>query len=288
MRTQTYLFCLFFALYACPAFAQNLPLEWKGIELVREADRNEDWISTLSFEHIPNVGASGTAILYQYEAPQKRSWVRFEMTVFRKEETVFVLKHTKVLDARPTEGVRWCMGEFTLKWDKPKNVLNGKSYYSNVLYAGCADADLEFNINTEKQNIAKNDPKPAQNQPNKLIANAQTAQKNKTTIPLHKVLFELKTDVLLAEAYPELDQLAQELKDSPKIEIRIEGHTDKGYSEKADNKLSQERAERVKKYLTEKGIAAKRIQTKGFGHSRLLKPAPNPENRRVEFVVIKF
>jgi outer membrane protein OmpA-like peptidoglycan-associated protein len=288
MRTQTYLFWLLIALSAYPALAQNLPLEWKGIELVREADRNEDWISTLTFEHVPSVGTSSTAILYQYEPKKARSWVRFEMNVFRKEETVFVLKHTKVLDARPTEGVLWCQGEFTLKWDKSKNVLNGKSYYSDVLYAGCADADLEFKVNTEKPNIVKNAPQPAQNPPNKLIVDAQTAQQNKTAIPLHKVLFELKTDVLLAEAYPELDQLAQELKDLPKIEIRIEGHTDKGYSEKADNKLSQERAERVKKYLTEKGIAAKRIQTKGFGHSRLLKPAPNPENRRVEFVVIKF
>ena len=55
-------------------------------------------------------------------------------------------------------------------------------------------------------------------------------------------------------------------------------------------KLSKELAESVAKYLTEKGVASKRISTAGFGSE--LPAAPNntregrAANRRVEIMII--
>ncbi|HLT74261.1 MAG TPA: OmpA family protein, partial [Ohtaekwangia sp.] len=60
---------------------------------------------------------------------------------------------------------------------------------------------------------------------------------------------------------------------------------------KMNMKLSESRVEAVKKYLVEKGIAKKRIQTKAFGGSQPLRNEMTPEaramNRRVEMRILK-
>jgi len=54
-------------------------------------------------------------------------------------------------------------------------------------------------------------------------------------------------------------------------------------------KLSQKRAEEVKKYLVSKGVEAARLTPKGFGESQPVADNSTPEgrykNRRVDFKV---
>ena len=73
--------------------------------------------------------------------------------------------------------------------------------------------------------------------------------------------------------------------------ITVEGHTDNKGKREVNVKLSQARAEAVKKFVVDKGVPADRITAKGFGPD---KPADTNEtekgrenNRRVEFVVEK-
>jgi OOP family OmpA-OmpF porin len=71
--------------------------------------------------------------------------------------------------------------------------------------------------------------------------------------------------------------------------VTIEGHTDNVGGAKYNEKLSQKRAESVKKYLVDRfGIAVSRLTAKGYG---LTKPiadnktaAGRQKNRRVEAV----
>ncbi len=67
----------------------------------------------------------------------------------------------------------------------------------------------------------------------------------------------------------------------------IEGHTDNIGGKTYNEKLSQRRAESVRKYLIEKfGIAASRLSAKGYGFSRPIADNATPEgrqkNRRIE------
>jgi hypothetical protein len=71
----------------------------------------------------------------------------------------------------------------------------------------------------------------------------------------------------------------------------IEGHTDNKGGDDYNQKLSESRANAVKKYLVDKGVKAERIIAKGFGLSKPIATNDTAEgrekNRRVEFIIRK-
>ena len=84
-----------------------------------------------------------------------------------------------------------------------------------------------------------------------------------------------------------LDEAARTLKEEKDIELVIvEGHTDGVGSEGYNMKLSRRRAEAVRGYLVDHGIAPSRIRAEGFGKSRPVASNDTAEgraqNRRVE------
>ena len=110
-------------------------------------------------------------------------------------------------------------------------------------------------------------------------------------IILENVHFYSTKAVLLPSSYEELNRLVKLMKQKPTMEIEIMGHTETraGY-EKQLMKLSQQRAEAVKKFMILKGIEAGRIKTKAFGGSKPIADnsteAGRKQNRRVEFRII--
>jgi outer membrane protein OmpA-like peptidoglycan-associated protein len=81
------------------------------------------------------------------------------------------------------------------------------------------------------------------------------------------------------------------LKENPNIKVEIGGHTDSGGSEVANQKISEKRAESVKKYLMDKfNISGNRMVVKGYGSKKPIADNSTKEgrakNRRVEFKVI--
>jgi OOP family OmpA-OmpF porin len=103
-----------------------------------------------------------------------------------------------------------------------------------------------------------------------------------TPVVLPTVLFRQGTAELLPDGLPALNQLAAELKARPTLKVRIAGHTDRIGEPEKNQALSEQRAEAVKAYLVNLGVAAERIRTVGYGDSRPLQPSPNARNRRVE------
>jgi outer membrane protein OmpA-like peptidoglycan-associated protein len=70
--------------------------------------------------------------------------------------------------------------------------------------------------------------------------------------------------------------------------ITIEGHTSISGSPEYNQKLSERRAESVKRYLVSRGVPAEQLRAVGYGESRPLTTDPSPEaqklNRRVTLV----
>ena len=88
-----------------------------------------------------------------------------------------------------------------------------------------------------------------------------------------------------------LDGVAQTLQEWPDVKVEIQGHTDSQANDDFNMKLSQSRAESVKKYLVSKGVDASRLTAKGYGETRPIADNATSEgrakNRRVELSQIK-
>ncbi len=112
-----------------------------------------------------------------------------------------------------------------------------------------------------------------------------------TKVTLKNIYFSVSKFDLKAESFPELDRLAQLMKENPAMSIRLEGHTDTVGEFDANVELSRNRVNEVRRYLAGKGIDAGRIETIGYGPSRPINTNKSlkerPENRRVEMVITK-
>lgn len=101
------------------------------------------------------------------------------------------------------------------------------------------------------------------------------------------VYFGTDLTKLDAEDKEKLDKLAAQLIESEETAIIAGGHTDITGSASYNQGLSERRAQAVKDYLVEKGVAAERITIKGFGEDQPADTNDTPEgranNRRVEF-----
>lgn len=88
-----------------------------------------------------------------------------------------------------------------------------------------------------------------------------------------------------------IDKLADFLKAYPRRNVLIEGHTDNTGDQDFNIKLSQQRADTVRDRLVEKGVAAQRIRTKGYGAKFPVvdndTTGGRQQNRRVEVVILE-
>ena len=104
----------------------------------------------------------------------------------------------------------------------------------------------------------------------------------------HAINFDVNSSAIKPESVNYIVQLAQFLKANPLIKLEIDGHTDSDGDSTANSKLSQARADEVKKKLVALGINGNTLTTKGFGATRPLQPNTTPagkaNNRRVEFI----
>lgn len=105
------------------------------------------------------------------------------------------------------------------------------------------------------------------------------------------VQFELNKSDLNQEATSSLDALADKLKASPNLRMRIEGHACELGTEVHNQGLSERRATSVVEYLTSIGIDANRLESGGSGERRPTADNSTEEgrilNRRVEFGILE-
>ena len=111
------------------------------------------------------------------------------------------------------------------------------------------------------------------------------------SIVLKNIFFETNSHSLLASSTAELNTLTELMQNNPKLKVLIEGHTDNVGNAEHNQILSQQRAEAIVSYLTEKGIEPSRLQAKGYGFSRPIATNDTEEgralNRRTEIKIIE-
>lgn len=117
-----------------------------------------------------------------------------------------------------------------------------------------------------------------------VAAGEQMGLKNTITAVIH---FDFDKSDLRDDARAALDAKVPVLTANPEVTIRIAGHTDERGSVEYNIALGQRRAASAKRYLTERGIAATRIETISYGEGRPVSDGHDEnawaQNRRDEF-----
>ncbi len=97
------------------------------------------------------------------------------------------------------------------------------------------------------------------------------------------------SDSLAPGAYDRMRSLATTLNNYPKSDVLIKGHTDGVGEESYNQRLSEQRADRVRQFLIAENVSPARITAIGFGESMPLATNNTPEgrqqNRRVEIEI---
>ena len=110
----------------------------------------------------------------------------------------------------------------------------------------------------------------------------------KVNIP-SDVSFDTGSATIKPQMRAVLDPFAASLKDDPKAQLTIVGHTDSTGSEAVNNPLSVQRAQSVRDYLSSRGVAATRVLTEGRGEREPVSDnttdAGRAKNRRVEILL---
>ena len=105
------------------------------------------------------------------------------------------------------------------------------------------------------------------------------------------VKFPVNADQLSPEAEQRLAELAQRLKsENRNVYLEIQGHTDARGDERYNRQLGEQRAEAVRRTLSQQGIALNRMATISYGEAAPVAPNDTAEgraqNRRVAIVVL--
>jgi outer membrane protein OmpA-like peptidoglycan-associated protein len=106
------------------------------------------------------------------------------------------------------------------------------------------------------------------------------------------VSFQVNRYDILPQFRPTLDQVAQTLAEFESTYVDVYGHTDPSGGDAINVPLSQNRAQSVANYLSQRGVNPARIMAQGFGSSRPLPGNMNATaeeraaNRRVEIRIV--
>lgn len=106
-----------------------------------------------------------------------------------------------------------------------------------------------------------------------------------------KVNFKMGSSTELeAGSQEQMDNLLAILKAFPDAKIKIGGYTDKVGNEASNVKLSQARADYIKKWLSDKGVAAQVLDAKGYGSEQatVAATASNEERKVDRKMAVRF
>jgi outer membrane protein OmpA-like peptidoglycan-associated protein len=127
--------------------------------------------------------------------------------------------------------------------------------------------------------------------------NVKNNQDNAVAISLHrkikktgKIFFMVNSSTISTKSFPVLDDVAAQIKELCDYNnLQIQGYTSSEGSDQYNMKLSERRADSVRKYLANKGVDLSKLQVKAFGETMPIATndtnAGRSKNRRVEFVI---
>lgn len=127
-------------------------------------------------------------------------------------------------------------------------------------------------------------------EPGKVIYDVEVIFTPAKVFRLENVYFDFGKATLRPESFTALNELVDLLKAKTSMTIEVGGHTDDVGDDASNITLSQQRADAVRNYLINKGIAANRVTAKGYGETQPVASGTSDEarqqNRRTEVKIL--
>jgi outer membrane protein OmpA-like peptidoglycan-associated protein len=108
----------------------------------------------------------------------------------------------------------------------------------------------------------------------------------------HQIQFALDSAIILPQSFGILTEVADILIRHTEIKrVEVQGHTDNSGTAEHNKTLSEDRAQAVLSWLTQHGVIADRLVSRGYGQTRPLAPnvtsTNRAQNRRVQFIILE-
>lgn len=152
---------------------------------------------------------------------------------------------------------------------------------------GCPYTDTDKDGVIDKEDECINTPGPVENKGCPII---KEEVKKALQVAFDNLEFISGKSIIKSSSYVSLKTLAKIMNENKEYKLRIAGHTDSDGSESANLVLSRKRANAVKTYLTQYGIADNRFIIEAYGETQPVASNNTSEgkqkNRRVEMEII--
>lgn len=152
---------------------------------------------------------------------------------------------------------------------------------------GCPYIDTDGDGVLDKDDECVNIPGPVEN---KGCPKIEEAEQEIINTAFANLEFESGKDIIKASSYESLEALAELLIKKGDWKLKIAGHTDSQGAEQNNLILSKKRAEAVRDFLVQRGIAPERLIVQYFGEEKPIDTNDTPEgrqrNRRVEMTIV--
>ncbi len=150
-------------------------------------------------------------------------------------------------------------------------------------------------VQEEEANLAKQEAELAIQEVDSLRRKLNSIATEETDkglmMTLGDFVFDSGKSTIKQEAVDNFSKVVEFINTYPNKQVQIEGHTDSSGSNQLNLKLSQRRADAVKKLLVENGISAKKIEALGMGEEFPIAEnnsnAGKAKNRRVEIIILQ-
>jgi OOP family OmpA-OmpF porin len=108
------------------------------------------------------------------------------------------------------------------------------------------------------------------------------------SVTLTGVTFAFNSSNLTESSRPVLDDVANGLKQHPRLKVEIQGYTDSVGSARYNMKLSQRRADAVRDYLIQQGVPDDQLRARGYGKANPVASNSTAEGRAQNRRVVLF
>lgn len=197
--------------------------------------------------------------------------------------------------SQPIKGALVSVPEFSEK----KTDADGRAKINN-LYAGLVIADFSapgYISKTQSFDVIVDEESNEYEVWLDPLENVKVEIEGKTlmegeSLVLNNIQFKVASAELLKDGKTVLNKVVELMKQYPKIEIELSGHTSSEGDAKMNKELSLRRVESCRKYLSDNGISEDRISVVGYGPDKPIVPNDTEQNRalnrRVELKITRI